>query len=151
MNRNKNSIYHIEWDNILLQKLINRVMLQGKKATAEKIVLQSLHEIQNKTNQEPYSVAIKAIEHVKPFVEVKSIRVAGSTYMVPVEISGKRQVALALKWIVENARKRNERQMYQRIAAELLDAANRTGSSIRKKEELHKMAEANRAFAHYRW
>jgi small subunit ribosomal protein S7 len=151
MNRNKNSIYHIEWDNILLQKLINRVMLQGKKAIAEKIVLQSLHDIQNKTNQEPYSIAIKAIEHVKPFVEVKSIRVAGSTYMVPVEISEKRQVALALKWIVENARKRNERQMYQRIAAELLDAANRTGSSIRKKEELHKMAEANRAFAHYRW
>lgn len=151
MDRNKSSVYHIEWDNILLQKLINRVMLQGKKATAEKIVLQSLHEIQNKTNQEPYSIAIKAIEYVKPFVEVKSIRVAGSTYMVPVEISEKRQVALALKWIVENARKRNERQMYQRIAAELLDAANRTGSSIRKKEELHKMAEANRAFAHYRW
>lgn len=145
------SLQHIEWKNYLLSKLINRLMVKGKKQIAERILLQCLHNIQEKTNIEPYQIALSAIENVKPSVEVRSIRVAGSTYMVPVEISEKRSISLALKWIVEHARKRGDQKMCDKLTAELLDAFQGTGPSIRKKEELHKMAESNRAFAHYRW
>lgn len=142
---------HLEWGHNLLRKLVNRIMLEGKKNVAERILMQAFNEIRTRAKDDPYRIALASINNVRPYVEIKSIRVAGSTYMVPVEISEKRQISLALKWIVDNARGRNERQMHQRLASELIDAYNRVGSSIRKKEELHKMAEANRAFAHYRW
>lgn len=138
-------------EKVMLHKLINKIMKQGKKITAEKILLQSLTYIEDKSRENPYSIVIKAIQNVMPAVEVKSIRVAGSTYMVPVEVSLERQLSLAIRWIVDNARTRKELHMYQRLGIELLDAYNRTGMSVKKKEELHKMAEANRAFAHYRW
>lgn len=151
MDNEKQIILDEKLNNSLILKLINRIMVKGKKELAERIVYQALSEIKLRTNKNPYEITIKAIEIVRPYVEVKSIRVAGSTYMVPMEISNSRQISLSLKWLVDNARLRGDRKMYQKLASELIDAYNRSGNSIRKKDELHKMAEANRAFSHYRW
>ena len=132
-------------------KFINAVMLRGKKATAEQIVYGAFDLVQERSGDEPLEVFKKAIENVRPVVEVKSRRVGGSTYQVPVEVRSERRNALALRWLVDNARKRSEKTMRERLAAEFLDAANNRGASVKKKEDTHRMAEANKAFAHYRW
>ncbi len=132
-------------------KFINAVMIRGKKATAEQIVYGAFDLVQERSGDEPLEVFKKAIENVRPVVEVKSRRVGGSTYQVPVEVRSERRNALALRWIVDNARKRGEKTMRERLAAEFLDAANSRGASVKKREDTHRMAEANKAFAHYRW
>jgi small subunit ribosomal protein S7 len=139
------------WTNSIIQKMINRLMYSGKKVIAERVVYQAMSHIQLKTGKNPVDVLLESIDLIKPYVEVRSIRVAGSNYMVPVEIQSHRQLSLALRWLIENARKRKERGMYLKLAGEILDTYSKTSASLKKKEELHKMAEANRAFSHYRW
>lgn len=135
----------------VVTQLINKVLLKGKKSLAEKIVYQSLEILRNRTKQNPLDVLDKCLENVKPVLEVKPRRVGGATYQVPVEVSPERASTLAIRWIVNFARNRREKTMAERLAGEILDAASNTGSSIKKKEDLHRMAEANKAFAHYRW
>ncbi len=135
----------------LLAKFINAVMLDGKKSTAEHIVYGAFDLMQERSGDEPLEMFKKAIENVRPVVEVKSRRVGGSTYQVPVEVRPDRRNALAIRWIVGNARARGEKTMQERLAAEFLDAANNRGASVKKREDTHRMAEANKAFAHYRW
>lgn len=134
-----------------LAKFINAVMLQGKKSVAEGIVYGSFEIIENRMKEEPLRVFKKALENVKPAVEVKSRRVGGSTYQVPIEIRGQRQTALAFRWLISYARKRHEKTMVEKLAGEFMDAASNRGNSIKKKDDTHKMADANKAFAHYRW
>lgn len=134
-----------------LAKFINAVMLRGKKSVAEKIVYGSFDIIEKRMKEEPLRVFKKALENVKPAVEVKSRRVGGSTYQVPVEIRGDRRTALAFRWLIGFARKRHEKTMTEKLAGEFMDAAANRGASIKKKDDTHKMAEANKAFAHYRW
>ncbi len=134
-----------------LAKFINAVMLQGKKSVAEGIVYGSFEIIENRMKEEPLRVFKKALENVKPAVEVKSRRVGGSTYQVPMEIRGQRQTALAFRWLISYARKRHEKTMVEKLAGEFMDAASNRGNSIKKKDDTHKMADANKAFAHYRW
>lgn len=135
----------------VLTKLINQVMLGGKRGVAEKIVYGALDSIQEKTGQEPIEVFDEAIKNVMPVLEVKARRVGGANYQVPVEVRPERRQTLAIRWLVNYSRQRGEKTMEQRLAAELMDAANNTGGAVRKKEDTHKMAEANKAFAHYRW
>lgn len=135
----------------LLSRLVNRVLLDGKKSVAEKIVYGALEIIENKTGRSGIEVFEEAMKNVMPVIEVKARRVGGSTYQVPMEVRADRKVALALRWIVTYSRKRGGNTMTERLAAELMDAANNTGASIKKKEDGHKMAEANKAFAHYRF
>jgi len=135
----------------LVAKFINALMLGGKKSTAEKIVYGAFDLIQGRTGDEPVEVFKKAVENVRPVVEVKSRRVGGSTYQVPVEVRSERRNALAIRWLVNYARGRGEKTMQERLAAEFLDAANNRGVSVKKREDVHRMAEANKAFAHYRW
>ena len=135
----------------LLSKFINIVMKQGKKSTAEGICYDALDTIKEKTGNDPLKVFKTAIENVKPTLEVKPRRVGGATYQVPVEIKASRRVALAFRWIITYSRARGEKTMSQRMAGELMDAFNNTGNSIKKKEDTHRMADANKAFAHYRW
>jgi small subunit ribosomal protein S7 len=135
----------------LVTKFINVLMQRGKKSVAERIFYGALDTVGARSKQEPLTVFKRALENVKPVLEVKSRRVGGSTYQVPVEVRPERRQALSIRWIVQAARSRSERTMQQRLAAELLDAANNTGLAIKKKEDTHKMAEANKAFAHYRW
>lgn len=135
----------------LLSRLVNRVLLDGKKSVAEKIVYGALEIIENKTGRSGIEVFEEAMKNVMPVIEVKARRVGGSTYQVPMEVRADRKVALALRWIVTFSRKRGGNTMTERLAAELMDAANNTGASIKKKEDGHKMAEANKAFAHYRF
>lgn len=139
------------YGNRLLQRLINRVLTRGKKSVAEKIVYGALDAIQDRTKRSGLEVFEEAMRNVMPVVEVRPRRVGGATYQVPVEVRSDRRVSLALRWIVTNARKRAGHTMVEKLAGELLDAANNTGASIKKKEDGHKMAEANKAFAHYRW
>lgn len=140
-----------KYNSKLVSKFINVMMKEGKKSIAERIFYDAFDIIKEKTGQDPLKVFKTAIENVKPVVEVKPRRVGGATYQVPVEIRPQRRTALALRWIIKFARERNEKTMRERLAAELLDAFNNTGASIKKKEDTHKMAEANKAFAHYRW
>ena len=126
-------------------------MYDGKKTTAEKIVYDALNKIKSKSKDEPINVFNEAIKNIKPTVEVRSRRVGGATYQVPMEVRPIRAQTLAMKWIVDSARKRNEKTMKERIANELLDAFNNKGHSVKKREDVHKMAEANKAFAHFRW
>lgn len=126
-------------------------MYCGKKSLAEKIFYQSMEEIEQKAKEDPLKVFKKAVENVKPVIEVKSRRVGGATYQVPVEVRPDRRTSLAIRWIIGFARSRGERGMVKKLAGELMDAANNKGASIKKKEDTHKMAEANKAFAHYRW
>jgi len=135
----------------VLTKFVNAIMLAGKKSTAEQIVYGALDIIQERTKEEPIKVFRQAMDNVKPMVEVKSRRVGGSTYQVPVEVRAERRNALAMRWIITYARARAEKSMVEKLAGELIDAANNRGSSVKKREDTHKMAEANRAFAHYRW
>jgi len=136
----------------VLNKFINEVMVGGKKAVAQKIVYGALDIIKNQQQSEdPLVYFQKSIDNVKPSVEVKSRRVGGATYQVPMEVRSSRAQALAFKWILSKSRKRNEKTQRQRLANELIDAFENKGNSVKKKEEVHKMAEANRAFAHYRW
>jgi small subunit ribosomal protein S7 len=135
----------------LVAKFINGLMLDGKKSTAEQIVYGAFDLIEARTGGEPVEVFKKAIENVRPTVEVKSRRVGGSTYQVPVEVRSERRNALAIRWIVSYARGRGEKTMQERLAAEFMDAAGNRGAAVKKREDTHRMAEANKAFAHYRW
>jgi small subunit ribosomal protein S7 len=135
----------------LVGKFINTLMTRGKKSTAERICYGAFDLVQQKTNGDPLKVFRAAIDNVKPVVEVKSRRVGGASYQVPVEIRPTRRISLALRWIAEYARLRGGKSMREKLAAELLDASNNTGASVKKREDVHRMAEANKAFAHYRW
>ena len=135
----------------LVAKFVNSLMLDGKKSTAENIVYGAFDLIKERTGDEPVEVFKKAIENIRPVVEVKSRRVGGSTYQVPVEVRVERRNALAMRWLVNYARGRGEKTMQERLAAEFLDAAGNRGASVKKREDTHRMAEANKAFAHYRW
>jgi small subunit ribosomal protein S7 len=135
----------------LVARIISYVMRRGKKSVAEKIVYAALKEIEAKTGQKPLEVLVKAIDNMKPRVEVKSRRVGGATYQVPVEISRERQLALAIRWLVQAAGGRKGMPMQQAMGLELVDAFNNTGNVVKKRDETHKMAQANRAFAHYAW
>ncbi len=135
----------------LLAKFVNIVMVDGKKSTAEKIVYGALEIMSERTGKDQIALFEQALDNVRPTVEVKSRRVGGSTYQVPVEVRPVRRNALAMRWLVEAARKRGEKSMAQRLANEMLDAADNKGSAVKKREDVHRMAEANKAFAHYRW
>jgi small subunit ribosomal protein S7 len=135
----------------IVTKFINKVMLDGKKSTAEKIIYSALDIISSRGEKPGIEVFNEAIENIKPIIEVKSRRVGGATYQVPVEVRPVRQLSLAIRWLVDASRKRNERTMAERLANELMDAATDKGSAFKKKDDTYKMAEANKAFAHYRW
>lgn len=139
------------YKNQTLTKFINQIMLDGKKGTAESICYNAFNIIQEKSGKDPLEVFSAALKNVMPVLEVKARRVGGANYQVPVEVRAERRTTLALRWLVAMARKRGEKTMQERIAAELLDASNNTGGSVKKKEDMHKMAEANKAFAHYKW
>ena len=139
------------YNNRLVTQLINKVLLDGKKSTAERLVYGAFDQIEQKTSQDPLSVFKKAMDNVRPTLEVRPKRVGGATYQVPVEVNSRRSTTLAIRWIVGFSRKRREKTMTERLAGEILDAANGTGSSVKKREDLFKMAESNRAFSHYRW
>lgn len=135
----------------LATKFINNMMLQGKKSLAERTFYTALDQIAEKTQEEPLGVFKRALDNVKPVVEVRSRRVGGATYQVPVEVRQPRRVALGMRWLMQSSRSRHEKSMAERLANELLDAANNRGTAVKKKEDTHRMAEANNAFAHYRW
>ena len=135
----------------VLAKFINIIMRSGKKSIAEKIVYGALDEISGKGNPEPLGIFNKALENVRPLVEVKSRRVGGATYQIPIEVRTARSVTLAMRWMVDAAKNRSEKNMGLRLAGELLDASESRGSAIKKREDTHRMAEANKAFSHYRW
>lgn len=139
------------YNDVRVSKLINNVMLDGKKGLAQKIVYDSFDSIKEKTGEEPIEVFNKALENVMPQLECKARRVGGANYQVPIDVRPERRLTLGLRWIVAYARTRSEKTMRERLAAELMDAANGTGGAFKRKEEMHRMADANRAFAHYKW
>lgn len=140
-----------KYNNIEVAKFINVLMVSGKKSIAERIIYTAFDSIKLKTGKDPLEVFTEAINNVKPILEVKSRRVGGANYQVPIEVRPSRKLALSMRWIRDAARKRNEKAMWQRLAGELLDASEGKGSAIKKREEVHKMAEANKAFSHYRF
>ncbi|MDR2718027.1 MAG: 30S ribosomal protein S7 [Treponema sp.] len=140
-----------KYNSVLVSKFVNRMMWEGKRSVSLRIVHEALGILQSKTEKEPIEVFTKALDNVKPVIEVKSRRVGGATYQVPVDIREPRKEALCMRWIIKAARDRSGHGMGERLAAELLDAYNNTGTAFKKKEDTHKMAEANKAFAHYRW
>ncbi len=141
-----------KYGSVLLAKFISMVMVDGKKSIAERILYGALDRVAERSgSQEPVAMLEKALDHVRPVVEVKSRRVGGATYQVPVEVRLVRRNSLAMRWIIDAARKRSEKSMDQRLAGELLDAADSRGAAVKKKEDTHRMAEANKAFSHYRW
>ncbi|MDI9408669.1 MAG: 30S ribosomal protein S7 [Candidatus Pacebacteria bacterium] len=140
-----------KFGDIVLTKFMNCLMFDGKKSNAESIVYGALSKIEQKAKAEPLKLFHDALTNVKPSVEVRSRRVGGATYQVPVEVRADRAQALAIRWIIETSRKRSETTMIDRLSGELLDAANNRGAAVKKREDTHKMADANRAFAHYRW
>jgi len=135
----------------LVTKLINNIMLDGKKGVAQKIVYQAFEIIQEKTGREPLEVFKEALENIMPVLEVKARRVGGATYQVPIEVRPERKQTLGLRWLTTYSRARGEKTMKERLAAEILDAMNGTGAAVKKREDTHKMADANKAFAHFRW
>jgi small subunit ribosomal protein S7 len=135
----------------VVTRFMNCLMVEGKKSKAEAIVYGALDKIQKKSGQDPITVFHSAIDNVKPALEVRSRRVGGATYQVPVEVRAERRQALAIRWLIEHARKRGENTMVDRLSGELLDAANNRGNAVKKREDTHRMAEANKAFSHYRW
>ena len=139
------------YNDVRVSKLINNVMLDGKKGLAQKIVYDAFDSIKEKTGEQPIEVFNKALENVMPQLECKARRVGGANYQVPIDVRSERRLTLGLRWIVAYARSRSEKTMKERLAAELMDAANGAGGAFKRKEEMHKMAEANRAFAHYKW
>ncbi|MGE3710886.1 MAG: 30S ribosomal protein S7 [Hyphomicrobiaceae bacterium] len=140
-----------KFNDIIITKFMNAVMSEGKKSVAERIVYGALDKMESRAKQNPVQMFHQALENVMPSVEVRSRRVGGATYQVPVEVRQERRQALAIRWIITAARGRNENTMVDRLSAELLDAANNRGTAVKKREDTHKMAEANRAFSHYRW
>tara|TARA_B100000963_G_scaffold272290_1_gene240507 strand:+ start:222 stop:692 length:471 start_codon:yes stop_codon:yes gene_type:complete len=140
-----------KYKSVIIPKLINSIMLDGKKTTAEKIVYDAIDKIKSKSKDEPLNVFNDAINNVRPTVEVRSRRVGGATYQVPVEVKAKRSQALALRWIIDASRKRKDKKMSDKLFNEIYDAYQKRGSAIKKKEDTHKMAESNKAFAHFRW
>ena len=140
-----------KFGDIVVTKFMNSVMYEGKKSTAERIVYGAFDIIEAKTKSEPLGVFKSALENVAPAIEVRSRRVGGATYQVPVEVRSERRQALAIRWLIAAARARNDRTMVERLSAELMDAANNRGNAVKKREDTHRMAEANRAFSHYRW
>ena len=135
----------------MLAKFMNMVMERGKKSVAEKIVYGALEQVASKTKEDPIEIFGRALENIRPTVEVKSRRVGGATYQVPVEVRPRRRTALAMRWLVDSARKRGEKSMGIRLANELMEAAENRGTAVKKREDTHRMAEANKAFSHYRW
>jgi small subunit ribosomal protein S7 len=140
-----------KFGDLVVTKFMNAVMYDGKKSVAETIVYGALDQVQTRTKQEPLGVFHQALDNVAPHVEVRSRRVGGATYQVPVDVRPERRQALAIRWLITAARNRNETTMVDRLSGELMDAANNRGTAVKKREDTHKMAEANRAFAHYRW
>ena len=140
-----------KYKSVIIPKLINSLMYDGKKTIAEKIVYDAIDKIKSKSKDEPITVFNQAISNIKPTVEVRSRRVGGATYQVPVEVKAKRAQALALRWIMDATRKRKNKTMADKLYAEILDASQNKGSAIKKREDTHKMAESNKAFAHFRW
>ncbi len=136
---------------VLVSQVINKVLLKGKKDLARSIVYDALETVEQRTSQDPTVVLKRAVDNIRPAVEVRSRRVGGSSYQVPIEVSSRRSNTLAIRWLVTFARKRREPQMSHRLANEILDASNNTGAAVKRKEDVHKMAESNKAFAHYRW
>ena len=139
------------YGSVTLARLINKLMLGGQKATAQKMVYGALDLIQERSGKDPLEVFDQALKNAMPVLEVRARRVGGATYQVPVEVRAERRWALAMRWLIRFARARNERTMVERLAGEILDCANNTGTTIKRKEDTHKMAESNKAFAHYRW
>ena len=139
------------YNSVLVTKLVNSIMLDGKKGVAQKVVYGAFDIIKEKTGQEPLEVFNTAIENIMPSLEVKARRVGGATYQVPIEVRPERRQTLGLRWITAYSRKRSEGTMRERLAAEIMDAYNNTGASVKKREDTHKMAEANKAFSHFRW
>ena len=139
------------YNNRLVTQLTNKVLLDGKKSTAERLVYSAFDIVEVKTSQDPLSVFKKALDNVRPNLEVKPKRVGGATYQVPVEVNARRSTTLAIRWMVNFSRKRREKTMAERLAGEIMDAANGAGASVKRREDLFKMAESNRAFSHYRW
>ncbi len=141
------SVYSSE----LVSRFVNKLMTRGKKSVAERVFYGAMNLIGDKTGEDPVRVFRKALDNTKPHLETKSRRVGGSTYQVPIEVSNERRRSLGIRWLVQYARMRHERTMAERLANELMDAANQRGGAVRKKQDVHRMAEANKAFAHYRW
>jgi small subunit ribosomal protein S7 len=139
------------YGSVLVSQITNQVLLDGKKETARRIVYGALELVEKRTGQDPLTVLKRAMDNIRPSVEVRSRRVGGSSYQVPVEVSARRANTLGIRWLVTFSRKRREPTMAQRLANEILDANNRTGAAVKRREDIHKMAESNRAFAHYRW
>ena len=140
-----------KYKSAIIPKLINSIMYDGKKTTAEKIVYDAMEKIKTKSKDEPINIFNEAINNIRPTVEVRSRRVGGATYQVPVEVNNKRSQTLALRWLLEASRKRKNKTMSEKLFNELMDASQRKGSAIKKREDTHKMAESNKAFAHFRW
>jgi small subunit ribosomal protein S7 len=139
------------YGNVVVAKLINGIMLDGKKGVAQSIVYNAFDQIKKATGEEPVEVFEKAMNNIMPVLEVRARRVGGANYQVPVEVRADRRQTLGIRWLIKYTRARGEKTMYERLAKELIDASNNTGASVKKKEDTHKMADANRAFAHYRW
>jgi len=139
------------YNSTLVTQVINKILQRGKRSVAERVVYNALDIVEQKTGGEPLSVLKRAVDNTRPQLEVKSRRVGGATYQVPVEVRPRRATTLALRWIIDFSRERRERTMAERLANELLDASNGTGSTVKRKDDTHRMAEANKAFAHYRW
>ncbi|MFP4072354.1 MAG: 30S ribosomal protein S7 [Desulfovibrionales bacterium] len=135
----------------LVAKFVNRLMFDGKKSVAERIFYEALEELASRVNEEPLKAFEQAVSHVRPYVEVKSRRVGGATYQVPIEVKSDRQTTLAIRWLISYARNRGENGMVKKLSGELTDAFNSRGGAVKKREDTHRMAEANKAFAHYRW
>ena len=141
----------IKYNSVRVARFINRLMMRGKKSIAERILYDAFDIIENRAHKSPMDVFEEAVNNATPILEVKPRRVGGATYQIPVEVRPERRLSLAMRWLVQNARKRTGKSMAEKLAAELMDAAQGQGSTVKKKEDTHKMAEANRAFAHYRW
>ncbi len=139
------------YNSVLVTKLINSIMLDGKKGVAQKVVYEAFELINAKTDKNPLDVFVQAMENIMPSLEVKARRVGGATYQVPIEVRPERRQTLGLRWLTAYSRSRSEKTMKERLAGEIMDASNNTGSSVKKREDMHKMAESNKAFAHYRW
>ena len=139
------------YNSVLVTKLVNSIMLDGKKGVAQKVVYDAFDIIKEKTGKDPMEVFLAAMENIMPSLEIKARRVGGATYQVPMEVRPARRQTLGLRWLTNYSRNRSEKHMADRLAGEIMDAANNTGSSVKKREDTHKMAEANKAFAHYRW
>ena len=141
----------IKYDSVIVARFINKLMMRGKKSTAERILYDAFDIIEDRVHQSPLDIFEQAVNNATPVLEVKPRRVGGATYQVPVEVRPERRLSLAMRWLIQNARNRTGKSMAEKLAAELMDAAQGQGATIKKKEDTHKMAEANRAFAHYRW